>query len=943
MSTAPPRSREDVSVAGQPPRAPVRATLRRLRPLVIVAVVVVVLYEAINLVVALTTNWMWFDSLHDGAAYQRKLLTQLVMFLVFGGAAALAVAVSVTVMHRHSPYDGTAQASRLSIRLRYARWVYPRRHLVTAVISVGALLWVGLGAARQWQLWLQWRNATSFGISDPQFHRDYSYYVFIYPMHRYVVSVAFTIVLLCLVLLAVFGYLNGRFRRRQRPRLAAEMRVHLCLLLGVLALLKALAYWLDRFGTAVSNRGVVTGPSYTDINAVLPSKLILVVIACILAVLFFVNAAFRSWKVTAAGILTLVAAGVVLGGGVPWVVQQYHVKPDAQDLEARSIARNIAATRFGYGIDSRTVTTSNAASSKAGSGAGDAAAVTAAQPQLLDPNQMSPTFTQLQQIRAFYGFKSTLDTDRYQVGGRTADVALAVRELNTSGLPAGQQTWSNLHLVYTHGYGIVAAPVDGVREGTPTFIESEIPPSGALGTFEPRIYFGQSSPSYSIVGAPAGNTPHEFDYPAAGGGQVDTTYHGSGGVPIGSFWRRLAYAWQLGDKNILFSKGVNSDSRLLNIRDPRKRVKQVAPWLTPDGAAYPVVAGGRVLWVVDGYTTSNGLPSSQQQNLGSAASDTYVTNGSTVGQAGGSINYIRDAVKATVDAYDGTVRLYEWDTEAGQGRDPVLATWMKAFPGLVHPASQIPTEVRAHLRYPRDLFNVQRAMLARYHVTDPRTFYNGSDFWRVPSDPTMKGTASQPSYYLRMPAAGSSEYSLTSPFVSLNGRAMTAYLSVGSDPGAGYGRMQLQTLPAGVEGPGQIRNDIESDPVVAQQLTLLRGGGSRVVAGNLQAIPANGSIIWVEPIYSQAAGGTSFPILRRVVVVRDGTIAFEPSLDVALSDAVGSGTSPAVRLARAVAAAQQAQSRAQAALAAGNRAEYERQERLLVAALAEIAAAQPTG
>jgi uncharacterized protein len=338
------------------------------------------------------------------------------------------------------------------------------------------------------------------------------------------------------------------------------------------------------------------------------------------------------------------------------------------------------------------------------------------------------------------------------------------------------------------------------------------------------------------------------------------------------------------------------------------------------------------------------VPYAQQQNLRAAATDSYVTNGSSSAQSSRSINYIRNSVKATVDAYDGTVTLYEWDTNTGLGRDAVLATWMKAFPGLVKPASSIPADVLSHLRYPRDLFNVQRSMLTRYHVSDPRAFYNGSDFWRIPSDPTVKSSVSQPPYYLRLPATtGERQLTLASPFVSLNGRAMTAYLSVGSDPGPGYGRMQLQTLPAGVEGPGQIRNDIESDPGVAQQLTLLRGGGSRVVLGNLQAIPLGDTVVWVEPIYSRAAGGTSFPILRRVVVVRGDTIAFQPSLAAALSDAVGNGGSATVRLADAVAAAQQAQARAQAALAAGNRSEYERQERLLTAALAQIAAAEETG
>ena len=932
------------------PRAPIRATLRRLRPLALVAVGVAVLWFLVNAAVRLYTTNLWFDSLHAGGVYHRQLLTQVVMFAVFGGAMALAVAVTLTLVHRHTPHDGGGRRTRLRVRRRYGRFVNPRRHVATAVVAVLAGVKVGLAAAAHWQLWLQWTHATSFGIKDPQFHRDYSYFAFVYPMHRYALTVAFQIVAVCLALLLIAGFLNGGLRMRERPRLRPNMRVHLCILLGILALLKAAAYWLDRLATATSNRGVVTGPSYTDIHAVLPSKLVLLVLALVVAALFFLNAAFRSWKATALGVAALVLGGLVLGGFVPWLVQTYHVKPDAQEAEQGSIARNIAATRYAYGlrggpgstqVDYPGNTTDSGAELRR-------LAVTSLQPQILDPNQLSPTFTQLQQQRSFYRFKSTLDADRYGVGGQRQDVVVAVRELSLRGLPASQQTWSNQHLVYTHGNGLVAAPSDTVGpQGTPAFVEGGLPASGVLGRFQPRVYFGQLSPSYSIVGAPPGAPAHELDRPASNaGGQVNTTYTGTGGVPIGSFFRRLLYAWQMGDKNILFSSGVNAHSRLLYIRDPRQRVHQVAPWLTLDGDAYPTVVNGRILWVVDGYTTLNSLPYSQQQNLRAAASDSYVTNGSSVAQRNASINYIRNSVKATVDAYDGTVTLYRWDTETGQ-RDPVLDTWTKAFPGLVKPASAIPAALLPHLRYPRDMFNVQRTMLTRYHVTDPRAFYSGSDFWKVPSDPTVKGNVAQPSYYLTMSPTGTGAdagFALTTPFVSLNGRALTAYLSVDSDPGPGYGRLTLLTVGPGQEGPGQIRNDIESDPAVAQQLTLLRGGGSRVVLGNLQTVPIGGGLLSIEPIYSRAAGGTSFPILRRVVAVFDNRIAFEPSLAAALQAVFEPGTTISTQqLAAAVAAAQDAQTRAQAALAAGDRRTYAAEERKLAAALARIATLSNTG
>jgi uncharacterized membrane protein (UPF0182 family) len=371
-------------------------------------------------------------------------------------------------------------------------------------------------------------------------------------------------------------------------------------------------------------------------------------------------------------------------------------------------------------------------------------------------------------------------------------------------------------------------------------------------------------------------------------------------------------------------------------------VQRVAPWLRLDGDAYPVVSDGRILWVVDGYTTLNSLPYAQQQSFGGAATDSYVAQGSSVAQSNGSIDYIRNSIKATVDAYTGKVTLYRWDTETG-APDPVLQTWMKAFPHLVQPASAIPPGLVPHLRYPRDLFNVQRTLLTRYHVSDPRAFYSGSDFWRVPTDPTTPANVAQPSFYLSLSTTGRTtpaQFALTTPFVSLNGRNLTAYLSVDSDPGPGYGRMTLVEPGPGVEGPGQVRNDIESDPAVAQQLTLLRGGGSRVVLGNLQSVPLGDGVLSIEPIYSRAAGGTSFPILHDVVAVYGDRVGFEPTLSAALDAVFGltpGGSSAQLRA--AVAAAQQAQGQAEAALAAGNRAAYRQAERRLAAALAEIAAA----
>jgi hypothetical protein len=501
------------------------------------------------------------------------------------------------------------------------------------------------------------------------------------------------------------------------------------------------------------------------------------------------------------------------------------------------------------------------------------------------------------------------------VDGSDQDVLVGARELTQSGLPSGQQTWTNRHLVYTHGYGLVAADTDTVSSNQPpTFVEQNLPPTGQLGSYVPQIYYGQLSSTYSIVGAPSGTAPREFDRPTSNGGRPKYTTHvGGGGIEIGSWFRRLVYAVKYRSPSILFSSEINHDSQLLTVRNPRSRVAAVAPWLTLDGDVYPVVSGGRVLWVVDGYTTSSAYPASQEQNLQSATSTTLSVQGSTVTQSSAPVNYIRNSVKATVDAYSGKVTLYAWN-QASQP-DPLLESWEKSFPGLVQPQSAIPSSLLPHLRYPQDLFNLQRQMLTKYHVTSPQDFYGGSDFWKVPNDPTANPTVStnalgkkvtgsapsQPSVYMTLSPDGTSpaRYSLSTPLVSLSQRSLAAFLSVDAQPGPDYGRFSLLEMQSaqGVQAPAQIRNVIESDPRVVQQLTLLRGGRSQVVVGNLLAIPLGGQIMYVEPIYTQSVGSRSYPTFQKVVVLYgNGRPAYASSLSKALTVALrGSSGSSAKR------------------------------------------------
>jgi hypothetical protein len=751
--------------------------------------------------------------------------------------------------------------------------------------------------------------------------------------------------------------------------------VHVSILLGLYVLLKAVAYWLDRYGLAFSGRGIVTGPSYTDVHAVLPAKTILVFVAIICALLFFANVFTRNWALPAIAFGLMALSAIVIGGAYPALVQHFKVAPSAQDLEAPYIQRNITETKLAYGLNDVTVDSSYPgvppASTSAKTLRADSTSV--AQIRVLDPNVVSQTFEQLQQQRSYYTFPQTLDVDRYPIGGgRLTDLVIGARDISLEGLQPSQRNWINQHLVYTHGFGVVAARADTAdAKGSPAFVEQDLPPRGPLNITDPRIYFGESSPPYSIVGTLPGAPPRELDLPAdTASGQINRTYTGGGGVSIGSFWRQAMYAWKYKDKNILLSSGVNSESRILYVRDPRARVRKVAPWLTLDGDSYPVIVNGQTLWVVDGYTTSGGFPYSEKESLGTSTR-TSLTGTGVAAQGNQKINYIRNSVKATVNADTGQVTLYAWNqaktryTPAGS-RDPVLATWEKAFPGVVNPQSSMPTALLQHLRYPEDLFNTQRTLLAHYHVTDPHAFYNGTEFWNVPTDPTVSGSVPQPAYYFTLSPDGDpqtpSAFSLTSSLVSLNRRNLTAYLSVDSQPGPNYGKFVLLEVPSdqATPGPQQVQNNIESTTAVSTQLSLLRQGGSRVTLGNLLSIPLDGGFLYVEPIYVKAAGNGSFPELREVATFFDGTVGYQPTLAAALNQVFGVSGGPsqptqpskpskphggklAATLQQEIAAAQRAEAAAQAALRRGDFAEYGRQQKKLQAALNRIAALAGSG
>ena len=884
-----------------------RWTLRLILALLVAAAAAFVVYSAVTV----ETNHLWFASLHDSGVYRTILGSQVLLFCVFGLVAGGAGAASVVVVRRNRP------RRRADEHTQKWRWRFQHterrahRVLLALATAVPALL-IGRRAAAGWQSFLLWRHAQPWGTTDPQFHRDISYFVDIYPFHVLVVSLLTSAVIWATVATLVAAYLYGGLRLRGKgPRVTKPVKAQLSLLGAAYLVLTAAGFWLGRFAVSTSQHGAVTGPSWTDVHTVLPGSVLLMVLSLIAAAVLVANVVLRRLRILAATAVVMVVAALLVGSAWPWLTSRFHEQPSAATLDLPFIARNQQATLDAFGLAGRVTTERYGAGSTAHGAALQEQATRTAQIRLLDPSRLSPTFNVKQQLQAYYGFKSTLDIDRYPLDGTSRDVAIAVRELRPQGI--SRPTWANSHLVYTHGYGVVAAPTDTLDASTdvPEFLDGGMPPAQQITVTQPDVYFGQSSPSYSIVGQPAGSGQNlEFDHPATDGtAAVHTTYTGGGGVPVGSFGHRLLYAIREHSLNILFSNQVNSGSRILTVRDPRTRVAQVAPWLTLDGDAYPAVVDGSVEWVVDGYTASSSYPESQEINLRQATTSTLTQGGSVARQPNLSVNYLRDSVKATVDAYTGAVTLYEWNQDSQP--DPLLQTWEAAFPGLVQPQSDMPAALLEHLRYPQDLFDVQRQVLTQYHVTDPADFYSGNDFWAVPTDPTVAATQqlnstgqatakpspAEPSVYMSLSPDGTGDptFSLSSPLVTLNRRNLAGFLSVDSTPGPGYGRFTLLQFPAGTsaESPAQVQNDIESSTAISEALTLQRGGNSKVVLGNLLSIPLAGQMLSIEPVYTQATGGNSFPILRHVIAIYgDGEPAFETDLPKALSQAVASGDNP---------------------------------------------------
>lgn len=903
---------------------------RRSKIIGTLAALVAVAFFIVPVIISNYVDWSWFRSVEYQGVFINVIVTRIVLFVVFGLVAALIAWAAAYAAWKTRPDDfdrlSVADSPLAELRPTLTKNLRPFLFGVPAVIGLIS----GLIAQGSWRTALLFINGQEFGVQDPQFQKDLGFYAFNLPFLQLVLGSFSMLLVVAFLINGIAHYLlggitTGNPRVGEKAFVSNPARVQLAVIAGIWMLLKAVDYWFDRYALMNNQKETFTGASYTDINAVLPAQIILLVISIFVAILFFSTIVLRDLRLPALAVALMIGSNLVVGVAWPLILEQFSVNPNRAEKESEYISRNIEATRYAYGIGEDKVTyeqnwgadASNDAAQERRSIAQDDA--TLSNIRLLDPEVLSPTFTQQQQLRNFYGFPDELSIDRYEVDGKTRDFVVAAREIDPNSLTGNQNDWLNRHTVYTHGNGFIAAPANKVDEvareagsargGFPVYTRADLQSieSGNQGgeldvdLKQPRIYFGpliassaDPNADYAIVGT-TGQEPVEYD--------TDTqnyTYTGQGGSDISNYFNRLMFSAHFESMNMLLSDRIGDDSKILFERDPRERVHKVAPWLTTDSKTYPVVVDGRIKWVVDGYTTLANLPYSQRTSLTETTSDALNPEGVNQNQlVNNDVSYIRNSVKAVVDAYDGTVDLYAFDEE-----DPVLKAWRGAFPDVVKPRDQISEDLMAHLRYPEDMFKVQRELISKYHVSDPGVFFQNDAFWSVPSDPSAsedRQELAQPPYYVVAtdPETDKASFQMITPFVGLRREFLAAHMTVASDArDDNYGKIHVRVLPTGTQtqGPKQAQDTMMSSDEIARERSLLQGS-NKLTNGNLLTLPVgDGQILYVEPVYSQRQGQESaFPKLLRVLVSYNGQVGYAPTIAEAL-DQVGIDPSAATDL-----------------------------------------------
>ena len=900
-----------MSLGSSTPAAPLK---RPPRVATIIAAIIAVLLFFGPMLVGVYTDWRWFGAIEYRNVFTTAIIARIVLFIIFGLIAAAVVWAAGYFAWRGRP-DSLDLGDLNSPVYQYRKSIEKSMGVFFKVIPAIVGVIAGFIGQANWRTVLLFLNGQEFGEQDAQFHHDLGFYAFTLPVLKMVVS-TLSILLILAFLIALFGhYVLGGIRIGNkaagvRGSISRPARLQLAVTAGLWMVTQVIGYWLERYELLNTQHELFTGGSYTDIHAYLPAKIILMIIGVFVAVALFMAVVIKDLRIPGLAVVLMLLSSLVIGQAWPLLMERFSVQPNRQAKEEESIARNIEATRYAYGLTDDHVTyEDNWGGDEVSDDKVASDNATINNLRLLDPEILSPTFTQMQQLKNFYGFPETLSMDRYEIDGKKRDFVVAARELDPNELRENQSDWINRHTVYTHGNGFVAAQANKVDEvardagsargGFPIFTVSDLQTQAgeaegegetqdaeeSLGikVDQPRIYYGPviagsaDGMDYAITGQ-TGDNPVEYDTDSS-----TYTYDGKGGVGIGNIFDRTMYAAKYRELNFLLSDRVGRESKLLYDRDPRERVEKVAPWLTTDSATYPAVVDGRLKWIVDGYTTLESLPYSQRASLSDATQDTLNPDGTTQRLVNDKVGYIRNSVKATVDAYDGTVDLYEFDKN-----DPVLKAWEGVFPDVVKPEAEISDELRQHFRYPEDMFKVQRDLLARYHVDDPNVFFNNDAFWSVPNDPTAEESRqlNQPPYYVMAadPKTGKPTFQLTTSYRGLNREFLSAHMAVSSDP-ENYGDITVRVLPTNTQtqGPKQAQDAMMSSDQVARDRTLWEGTND-LHNGNLLALPVGGGeILYLEPIYSQRKDQASaFPKLLRVLVSYKGRVGYAPTIGDAL-------------------------------------------------------------
>ena len=843
-----------------------------------VVVLLIILFTVLS---GFVIDVLWYREVGLSTVFWTTLRTKTMLGIVFGLAffallyANLLIAKWITPTTRVLTPDQEVLERIRETLDPYVRWVLPVGALVLAFL-------VGLGVSGEWETFLLWRHGSglSFGQVEEQFDLDPAFYVFTLPWLRFVQGWLFSSLVGVTVLVALAHALWGGIRP-QAPvfadKVAPAVRAHLSVLLGLIMLVKAWGYWIGRFDLLSSRRGVVQGASYTDVNAQLPALSFLAIVAVICAALFFLNIRVRLWSLPLIAVALLGVVSILLGAAYPAFIQQFRVRPNEQEVELEYIERNIDGTRAAFGLDAvdfqpfdigEPLTAEDRVANE----------TTMENIRLWRPSILSENFQSLQRIRQYYEFED-IDVDRYETADGVRLSMVAAREISQAGIPTGGRTWTNEHLTYTHGYGAVAAQVNSATtEGQPVFTLQDIPPRGTPEIAPDRagIYYGELEDVPFVV---VGTQAIEVDYEGAA---EPLQYEGEGGIEIGSLLQRAMFAWRFRDVNLLTTGQITADSRILIYRDIEERVQRAAPFLGFDFDPYLAIVEGQPTWIWDAYTGTDAYPYSQAIDLETA------TDGLQVG----SVNYLRNSVKVTVDAYDGTITYYADLTE------PIAQAWSRAFPGMFTSIEEASPALREHFRYPENLFQVQASQFANYHVEDPGVFYQKQDFWEIPADPTIATegvegrTARLRPYYAlsRLPGGADEGFRLVLPFVPEGRANMVAWMAASSDPEE-YGDLVAYRFPTGqnIEGPGQVFARMNQDENFSRERTLLDQSGSRILFGDFLVIPVEETFLYIQPVYVRASQQASLPELKFVLAVNGsgGAVHFASTLDEVLDAAVG--------------------------------------------------------